>query len=231
MARTGTEYNIPHALNATVALWWVALVASVLTSFVVPYVMFTHHNHANDTLTAAWMLPIVPPITVAAAGATFAKLLIVADRLEYALTVLLASYVMCGVGTLIALGLMVIYFQRLAVFHLPPREVIVSTFCEYRFLSCGIARLLTVIMVYVCSACWAVRAGRLRPDRAGPGGDHPVPGADREVPRAGRVSGPARRRSGHVRVGRACWPVALGVSSTLHCGRVALVARWRLTAA
>jgi tellurite resistance protein TehA-like permease len=130
MARTGTEYNIPHALNATVAMWWVALVASVLTSFVVPSVMFTRHNHAHDTLTAAWMLPIVPPITVAAAGATFSKLLIAEDRLEYALTVLLASYVMNGVGVLIALGLMVIYFQRLAVFHLPPREVIVSTFCK-----------------------------------------------------------------------------------------------------
>jgi len=59
MARTGTDYGIPHALNVTVALWWVALVASVLVSFVVPYVMFTRHNHAHDTLTAAWMLPIV----------------------------------------------------------------------------------------------------------------------------------------------------------------------------
>lgn len=83
---------------------------------------------------------------MAAAGATFAKLLIADDRLEYALTVLLASYVMNGVGTLIAMGLMVIYFQRLAVFHLPPREVIVSTFRKlWKFAgSMGVTR------VWVC---------------------------------------------------------------------------------
>lgn len=56
------------------------------------------------------------------------RLLVERSRLDYALTVLIASYVMNGVGLLIACGLMVIYFQRLAFHHLPPRELIVSTF-------------------------------------------------------------------------------------------------------
>lgn len=114
-------------------------------------VMFTQHNHTPEALTAAWLLPVgerqhlefesrlgtdctdslrtlVPPITIAAVGSTLCRYLILDARYDYALTVLIASYVMCGVGLLVACGLMVIYFQRLAIHRLPPREVIVSTF-------------------------------------------------------------------------------------------------------
>lgn len=129
LARTGTEYNIPHTLNTTIVLWWVCLVLSLMTSFWIPFVMFTQHTeHTHSNLTAAWILPIVPPITVAAAGATFVKLLIADGRLDYAMTVLLTSYVLAGVGLLVASGIMVIYFQRLALYHLPEKAVIVSTF-------------------------------------------------------------------------------------------------------
>lgn len=46
----------------------------------------------------------------------------------YALTILLASYIMDGIGLLLAAMIMAIYFQRLAVHHLPARDVIISTF-------------------------------------------------------------------------------------------------------
>lgn len=91
-------------------------------------IMFTKHNHTTEALTAAWLLPVVPTITIAAVGSSLCRLLIERERLQYALTIMIASYVMNGVGTLIACGVMVIYFQRLAVHHLPPRELIVSTF-------------------------------------------------------------------------------------------------------
>lgn len=55
-------------------------------------------------------------------------MLVERSRLDSALTVLISSYVMNGVGLLIACGLMVLYFQRLTFHHLPPRELIVSTF-------------------------------------------------------------------------------------------------------
>lgn len=111
--------------------------------------MFTKHNHTTEALTAAWLLPVgtpssppplsslfanlysiaVPAITIAAVGPSLARLLITErNDLRYALTVLIASYINCGVGLLLACGIMTIYFQRLAVHHLPPREVIVSTF-------------------------------------------------------------------------------------------------------
>lgn len=71
---------------------------------------------------------LVPPITIAAVGSNLCTLLIARGRYNYALTILVTSYVMNGVGLLIACGLMVIYFQRLAVHHMPPKEVITSTF-------------------------------------------------------------------------------------------------------
>ncbi|KAK4703492.1 hypothetical protein P7C70_g2726, partial [Phenoliferia sp. Uapishka_3] len=91
-------------------------------------VMFTKHKHTAEALTAAWLLPVVPPITIAAVGSGLCTLLIARERYEYALTIMITSYVMNGVGLLIACGIMVIYFQRLAVHHLPAREIIVSTF-------------------------------------------------------------------------------------------------------
>lgn len=110
--------------------------------------MFTKHKHTTEALTAAWLLPVgtslflhmlllsftsksnylVPPITIAAVGSNLCTLLIARGRYNYALTILVTSYVMNGVGLLIACGLMVIYFQRLAVHHMPPKEVITSTF-------------------------------------------------------------------------------------------------------
>ncbi|KAM0791661.1 hypothetical protein ACM66B_006097 [Microbotryomycetes sp. NB124-2] len=127
IARTGAEYGL-DTLGAALVLWWITLVMSVFTAFVVPFIMFTKHNHTSEALTAAWLLPVVPPITVAAVGSTLSSMLTERDRLAYALTILNASYVMGGVGFLIACGLMVIYFQRLALHKLPPRELIVSTF-------------------------------------------------------------------------------------------------------
>lgn len=81
------------------------------------------------------------------------RLLIERDRLDYAFTILIASYVMNGVGLLIACGLMVIYFQRLAVHHLPPRELIVSTFLPLG--PCGQGGFALIELV---SGCLALRS-------------------------------------------------------------------------
>lgn len=128
ITRTGLEYGLDWCLPIGLVGWWIALVLSVLTSFGVPFVMFTKHSHTPEALTAAWLLPVVPPITVAAVGSTMSSILLEQGRLRYSLTIMIASYIMNGVGLLIACGLMVIYFQRLALHHLPNREVIVSTF-------------------------------------------------------------------------------------------------------
>jgi tellurite resistance protein TehA-like permease len=114
-------------------------------------------NQGRPTVIDTYSIPVlVPPITVAAVGNTLCKYLILEARYDYALTIMIASYVMCGVGLLVACGLMVIYFQRLAIHRLPPREVIVSTFLPLG--PCGqggysLVELVSNMAHFACATC------------------------------------------------------------------------------
>ena len=76
-------------------------------------------------MTAAWLLPIVAPIVAAASGSIVAEVLL---NPQHALWTIIASYVLWGIGVPLAMVVLVIYFHRLTVYNLPPREVIVSVF-------------------------------------------------------------------------------------------------------
>lgn len=85
----------------------------------------TKHKNRPETMTAAWLLPIVATIVAAASGG------VVADALpnpQHALWTVITSYVLWGTGVPLALAVLVIYFHRLAIHSLPPQEVIVSVF-------------------------------------------------------------------------------------------------------
>lgn len=76
-------------------------------------------------MTAAWLLPIVATIVAAASGGNVASVL---PNPHYALWTVILSYILWGTGLPLAMTILVIYFQRLTVHKLPPREVIVSVF-------------------------------------------------------------------------------------------------------
>ena len=75
-------------------------------------------------MTAAWLLPIVATIVAAASGGIVASVL----PAQRALITIITSYILWGCGVPLAMFTMVIYFQRLTVYKLPPSEVIVSVF-------------------------------------------------------------------------------------------------------
>lgn len=83
------------------------------------------HKVQLSTMTAAWLLPIVPTIVAAASGGIVAQVL---SNPHHALLTVTISYVLWGTGVPLAMATLVIYFQRLTVHKLPPREVIVSVF-------------------------------------------------------------------------------------------------------
>ncbi|GAA5869993.1 hypothetical protein JCM3774_004332 [Rhodotorula dairenensis] len=126
IAATGEEYGL-KTLDTALVLYWITVGLSCLTAFGVPFIMFTQHKHAAEKMTAAWLLPIVPLITAASVGSTMCKLLLEQDRVKYCLTILIGSYLCAGIGMLLAMAIIVLYFQRLVLHHLPPREVIVSS--------------------------------------------------------------------------------------------------------
>ena len=78
-----------------------------------------------SSMTAVWLLPIVSCIVAAASGAVVAGVL---PNDQYALWTVIASYVLWGIGFPLAMMVMVIYLQRLALHKLPPKAVIVSVF-------------------------------------------------------------------------------------------------------
>lgn len=107
------------------ALWWIDAAISVSSCFYLPFVLMTVHGHSVETMTAAWLLPVVSTIVAAATGSLVAGVL---PHAEYALITLLTSYVLWGTGVPLAMVILVIYFLRLTTHNLPPKAVAVSTF-------------------------------------------------------------------------------------------------------
>lgn len=83
--------------------------------------------HTTDlkSMTAAWLLPIVAPIVASATGGIVADVL---PNPQHALITVIVSYVLWGIGVPLAMAVLVVYFQRLTIYKLPSREVIVSVF-------------------------------------------------------------------------------------------------------
>ena len=85
----------------------------------------SEYQTSLDRITAAQLLPIAATIVAAGTGAEVAEAL---PNPQHALGTLITSYVMWGMGVPLAMTVLVMYYQRLALHKLPPREVIVSCF-------------------------------------------------------------------------------------------------------
>lgn len=83
------------------------------------------HKSELSSMTATWLLPIVSTIVAAASGSIVASVL---PNPQHALWTLITSYILWGTGVPLAVTVLVIYFQRLTIHNIPPREVIVSVF-------------------------------------------------------------------------------------------------------
>ena len=106
-------------------LWGLDAVVSVMCCLGLPFQMMTTHQTRHETMTAAWLLPIVAPVVAAASGGVVASVL---PSPSLAVTTIVASYVLWGIGVPLAMVVLTIYFHRLAIHKLPPQEVIVSVF-------------------------------------------------------------------------------------------------------
>jgi tellurite resistance protein TehA-like permease len=78
-----------------------------------------------ERITALQLLPIAATIVAAGTGAEVAEIL---PDPQHAMGTVLVSYILWGMGTPLAMTILVIYYQRLAVHKLPSRETIVSCF-------------------------------------------------------------------------------------------------------
>lgn len=107
------------------ALWWIDVVLSTSTCFYLPFVVMYVHSTQLSTMTAAWLLPIASTVVASATGGIVAAVL---SNPQHALWTLILSYALWGMGMSLAMVVLVMYFHRLTVHKLPPRELIVSVF-------------------------------------------------------------------------------------------------------
>lgn len=115
----------PWATTLAWTLWWIDVVISVATCMWLPFVIMHIHESELSKLTAAWLLPIVATIVAAASGGIVAEVL---PNPQHAVWTVITSYVLWGTGFPLAMVVLVMYFHRLTIHRLPPREVIVSVF-------------------------------------------------------------------------------------------------------
>ncbi|KAJ5924244.1 hypothetical protein N7466_008431 [Penicillium verhagenii] len=108
------------------ALWMVDVVAAASVTLSLSFILISQrHITSLDRITALQLLPIAATIVAAGAGAEIANIL---PNKTHAMGTLLVSFILWGMGTPLAMAVLVIYYQRLAVHKLPPREAIVSCF-------------------------------------------------------------------------------------------------------
>ena len=113
------------------AAWMVDAVVAAAVTLSLPFLLMSRAQREElDRITAVQLLPVAATIVAANTGAIVAEALLLADagREEAALGTLIASYVMWGMSTPFAMTILVVYYHRLAVHKLPPREVVVSSF-------------------------------------------------------------------------------------------------------
>jgi len=92
------------------------------------------HEQSIDKLTAVWLLPVVAPIVAAATGGNLCTVIENSTTLH---NVLVASYVLWGIGVPFAMSILVLYIHRLTVYNVcsQPQKNLNSSFLQMKSLS------------------------------------------------------------------------------------------------
>ncbi|KAF1957017.1 hypothetical protein CC80DRAFT_53379 [Byssothecium circinans] len=116
----------PWAVTFAWVLWFIdSVIAIAVTISLTVLLISSSEQQALHRITAAQLLPIAATIVASGTGAEIAKIL---PNPENALGTLIASYIMWGMATPLAMTVLVMYYTRLALHKLPPREIVVSSF-------------------------------------------------------------------------------------------------------
>ncbi len=117
----GLQFGMPVGLAQL--LWWLDVLLAVGFGWLVPYLMFTRHEHSLEGMSAVWLLPIVASEVASSAGGMLAPHL----APQAARAVIGTSYILWALSVPLAMGVVVIVFLRLALHKLPPRGMAASS--------------------------------------------------------------------------------------------------------
>jgi len=121
-------FGLPHigpvAVRIATVLWWADAAMAAGVGLLVPYLMFTRQQHSIETMTAVWLLPVVPAEVAAASGGLLVTHL---TNPAMAAHLLFGCYLLWAFSVPLALGILVILFLRLVLHKLPKRDMAVSS--------------------------------------------------------------------------------------------------------
>jgi tellurite resistance protein TehA-like permease len=107
-------------------LWVIEVVLSIMCACFMPFLLISRTDGIDlSGLTARHLFPAVSCVVASASGSVVAS---VVSNAQHALWTIIISYVLWGIGVPMAMLTLVIYFYRLVIHKLPPRELLVSVF-------------------------------------------------------------------------------------------------------
>lgn len=106
------------------ALWWIDVAMSLGCGVVIPYFMFTRHEHRLDQMTAVWLLPVVAAEVAGASGGLLAPHL---QDPASQFVVLTTSYVLWAYSVPVAFAILAILILRMALHKLPHESMAASS--------------------------------------------------------------------------------------------------------
>lgn len=137
----GPKYWGVAAYHIGAILWIANTLLALGTVFIIPYLMFTRHEHALSNMTAVWLMPIVPAEVVAASSGI---LILHLTNLALQKDLLIGTVVLWAFSVPLAFLMLGILFMRLVLHKLPPQEMAISTWITLGTLGTGIMGLVTI---------------------------------------------------------------------------------------
>jgi C4-dicarboxylate transporter/malic acid transport protein len=111
-----------HAVYVAEYLWYFNAFLAMLVVIIVPYFMFSHHEHSINSATTLWLLPIVAPEVAASSAGMIAAHL----TPDAAATLHILGYMLWGISLPLAFGVIIIFLQKM-IFHKLPEAAIGAT--------------------------------------------------------------------------------------------------------
>ncbi|WP_231603843.1 TDT family transporter [Salinibacterium sp. NG22] len=99
------------ALTVALILWSIGTVLGLATAVIVPFLTFTSSSGTDQSPFGGWIMPVVPPLVSAAAGAPLIPYL---PEGEARLTMLIACYAMFGLSMIATAVILPLIWGRLA---------------------------------------------------------------------------------------------------------------------
>lgn len=101
------------AVDLDWVLWTAGTLGGLFTAVSIPFLMFTQHDVEPDAAFGGWLMPVVPPMVSAAAGALLLPHIATATGRQ---TMLYGCYAMFGLSLVASLNIIAMIWSRLALY-------------------------------------------------------------------------------------------------------------------